>query len=225
MSQGEWQVARQRFAAYQSWLKAKPPDAVAVLDAVGAANLGLQFDLYHAQITEGDLTRRLEALMRNLLESRNDVNAAGTRFLQPLKDCEFLASIKHRSSIPGGTCEFDLPEYNHWLRQAFERRQQDLQAWIAAIRPVCDAVIELLWLTRESTTAVEKTAINGMYQHNMQKHVPCRLLRVTLADDSPLYPEISGSQHRFTIRFLEWSSIGSRAVQTGHDVNFYLSIC
>ena len=38
-------------------------DAVAVLDAVGAANLGLQFDLYHAQITEGDLTRRLEALM------------------------------------------------------------------------------------------------------------------------------------------------------------------
>ncbi len=170
-------------------------------------------------------SRRLEALMRNLLESRNDVNAAGTRFLQPLKDCEFLASIKHRSSIPGGTCEFDLPEYNHWLRQAFERRQQDLQAWIAAIRPVCDAVIELLWLTRESTTAVEKTAINGMYQHNMQKHVPCRLLRVTLADDSPLYPEISGSQHRFTIRFLEWSSIGSRAVQTGHDVNFYLSIC
>ena len=38
-------------------------DAVAVLDAVGVDNLGLQFDLYHAQIMEGDLTRRLEALM------------------------------------------------------------------------------------------------------------------------------------------------------------------
>ncbi len=38
-------------------------DAVAVLVAVGAANLGLQFDLYHAQITEGDLIRRLERLM------------------------------------------------------------------------------------------------------------------------------------------------------------------
>lgn len=38
-------------------------DALTVLDAVGAANLGLQFDLYHAQIMEGDLTRRLEALM------------------------------------------------------------------------------------------------------------------------------------------------------------------
>ena len=42
-------------------------DAVVVLDAVGAANLGLQFDLYHAQITEGDLTRRLEALMARIV--------------------------------------------------------------------------------------------------------------------------------------------------------------
>jgi hydroxypyruvate isomerase len=42
-------------------------DAVAVLDAVGVANLGLQFDLYHAQITEGDLTRRLEALMARIV--------------------------------------------------------------------------------------------------------------------------------------------------------------
>jgi hydroxypyruvate isomerase len=42
-------------------------DAVAVLDAVGAANLGLQFDLYHAQITEGDLTRRLERLMPRIV--------------------------------------------------------------------------------------------------------------------------------------------------------------
>ncbi len=170
-------------------------------------------------------SRRLEALIRNLVESREEVNAAGTQFLQPLKDCEFLASIKHRSSIPGGTCEFDLPEYNHWLRQPFARRQQDLKHWLGAIRPVCDAVTELLWLIRESAPEVEKTAINGMHQHNMQKHVQYRLLRVTLPDDSPLYPEISGSQHRCTVRFLEWSSIGTRAVQTGHDVHFHLSIC
>jgi len=170
-------------------------------------------------------SKRLDALMRNLLESRNEVNKAGTQFLQPLKDCEFLASIKHRSSIPGGTCEFDLPEYNHWLRQPFARRQQDLYEWLSAIRPVCDAVTELLWLIRESAQPAEKTAINGMYQHNMQKHIQCRLLRVTLPDDSTLYPEISGSQHRFTIRFLEWANIGSRAVQTGHDVPFHLSIC
>jgi len=170
-------------------------------------------------------SRRLDALLKNLLESRDEVNSAGTQFLQPLRGCEFLTSIKHRSSIPGGTCEFDLPEYNHWLRQPIARRQQDLQDWLSVIRPVCDAVVELLWLIRESAQPLEKTAINGMYQHNMQKHNHFRLLRVTLPDDSPLYPEISGSQHRFTVRFLEWSNIGSRAVQTGRDVGFQISIC
>ena len=37
-------------------------DALRVIEAVGAPNLRLQLDLYHAQIMEGDLTRRIEAL-------------------------------------------------------------------------------------------------------------------------------------------------------------------
>ena len=168
---------------------------------------------------------RLENLIRNLVDSRGEVSAIGTKYLQPLKDCEFLNAIKHRNAIPGGTCEFDLPEYNHWLRQPYERREQDLARWIGAIRPLCDAVIEVLWLIRESAESADKTAINGMYQHNMQKDVNCRLLRVVLPESSALFPEISGSQHRFTIRFLEWSTIDSRAVQTGHDVPFQLAIC
>jgi cell division protein ZapD len=168
---------------------------------------------------------RLDTLMHNLAASREDLGRIGTSFLQPLKDCEFLNAIKHRSAIPGGTCEFDLPEYNHWLRQPFERRQQDIESWLAPIRPVCDAVTEMLWLIRESAQPRDKVAINGMYQHSMQKDANCRLLRVSLAGDTALFPEISGSQHRFTVRFLEWSTIDSRAVQTGHDVPFQLSIC
>ena len=168
---------------------------------------------------------RLETLIHNLATSREELSQIGTAFLQPLKDCDFLNSVKHRSAIPGGTCEFDLPEYSHWLRQPFERRQQDMEKWQNAIRPVCDATSELLWLIRESAQPAEKVAINGMYQHSVQKDGNCRLLRVTLEGDQPFFPEISGSQHRFTVRFLEWSTIESRAVQTGHDVGFLLSIC
>ena len=40
--------------------------AVAIIETVGAANLQLQFDLYHAQIMEGDLTRRLEKLIGHI---------------------------------------------------------------------------------------------------------------------------------------------------------------
>ncbi len=168
---------------------------------------------------------RLDALVQNLVASRDDIGRSGTGFLQPLKESEFLNAIKHRSAIPGGTCEFDLPEYNHWLRQPIERRQQDMSRWIEAVRPICDAVTESLWLIRESAQPVTRTAINGMYQHTMQKDANCRLLRVGLLGNSSLYPEISGSQHRFTVRFLEWSTINCRAVQTGHDVRFELSIC
>jgi len=168
---------------------------------------------------------RLDTLIHNLAASRDELSHIGTAYLQPLKDSEFLNAIKHRSAIPGGTCEFDLPEYNHWLRQPFARRQQDMEGWSGSIRPVCDAVTELMWLIRESAEPKEKMAINGMYQHSMQKDGNCRLLRVSLAGGSSLFPEISGSQHRFTVRFLEWSTIDSRAVQTGHDVPFQLSIC
>lgn len=181
--------------------------------------------LQRFQSQPGVDTRRLEHLIRNLLESRGEIADIGTQFLQPLKDSEFLRAIKHRNSIPGGTCEFDLPEYNHWLRQPYPRREQDLARWVGAIRPLCDAVVEVLWLVRESAEPAEKTAINGMFQHSMQKDVNCRLLRVILTNNSNLFPEISGSQHRFTVRFLEWSTIDSRAVQTGHDVPFQLAIC
>ena len=168
--------------------------------------------LQRFQSQPGVDAKRLESLIRNLVDSRGEVSAIGTQFLQPLKESEFLRAIQHRNSIPGGTCEFDLPEYNHWLRQPYSRREQDL-------------VVEVLWLIRESAEPLDKTAINGMYQHSMRKGAHCRLLRVILGDDSDLYPEISGSQHRFTVRFLEWSTIESRAVQTGHDVSFHLAIC
>ena len=35
----------------------------AVVEAIGRDRLGLQFDIYHCQTTEGDITKRMEALM------------------------------------------------------------------------------------------------------------------------------------------------------------------
>jgi len=188
--------------------------------------LDQQLDLLKRYRSQPDVDGgRLDSLIRNLSASRQEIDNIGTAYLQPLKDSEFLAAIKHRSTIPGGTCEFDLPEFSHWLRQPFSRREQDLKAWLGIIRPVCDGVMEILWLIRESAQPLARVAINGMYQHRMQKDASCRVLRVALPRASLLYPEISGSQHRFTVRFLEWSSIDNRAVQTGHDVEFRISVC
>jgi hydroxypyruvate isomerase len=35
----------------------------AIIAAIGSEHLGLQFDIYHCQVTEGDVTKRMEALM------------------------------------------------------------------------------------------------------------------------------------------------------------------
>src|SRR5690606_28135325 len=45
---------------------------------------------------------RLRALINNLSRLRSALSAAGGSYLQPLRESEFLAAIKHRSAIPGG---------------------------------------------------------------------------------------------------------------------------
>ena len=78
---------------------------------------------------------------------------AGSAFLQPIRDSEFLNSIKLRSAIPGGTCEFDLPEYFCWLNQPAEARMRAFDEWLGLLRPLCDAIAELLWLTARPAAA------------------------------------------------------------------------
>jgi cell division protein ZapD len=178
---------------------------------------------YHSQPAVD--AKILETKVTELSDRRDNLRSAGTNFMQPLRDNEFLSAIRHRSTIPGGTCEFDLPEFGHWLRQDHDRRNQDLQIWLSMIEPVCNAVIELLWLIRESTEPTEKSAVNGMYQHKMPPYSHDQLVRVKMEEGSHLFPEISGNQHRFTVRFLEWCDINQRAIQTHDDVLFNISIC
>src|SRR5581483_2053687 len=92
---------------------------------------------------------RLSTLISNLQRLRGELLSAGSAFLQPLRDSEFLSAIKHRSAIPGGTCEFDLPDYYYWLSQPDEPRIRTFNQWLAMLRPMCDAIAELLWLTRQ----------------------------------------------------------------------------
>ena len=87
---------------------------------------------------------RLKLLLTKMHRMREDLGTSGALFLQKLRDSEFLNAIKHRSTIPGGTCEFDLPDYTHWLNQPDEIRGADFAHWLAVIRPLGDAVGELL---------------------------------------------------------------------------------
>src|SRR5690606_14634973 len=106
---------------------------------------------------------RLRTVMSNLMRLRSELLGTGTGYLQPLKESEFLAAIRHRSAIPGGTCEFDLPDYYYWLQQPAGPRAQALTEWLALLRPLCDSIAELLWLTRQNGRPREETAKGGVF--------------------------------------------------------------
>lgn len=185
-----------------------------------------QIDQLQCFVKNPDVDRsRLESTIEEITEVKNAVNSVGTHYLQQLKDSEFLSAIKHRSAIPGGTCEFDLPLFSHWLRRPYEARREDMDVWLADLRPLCGAVRQIMWLIRQSGMRSDCIAEAGMYQHAIAKETPCRMLRVQLPEAGGMFPEISGSPQRFTIRFMIWRDVDHRPSQTSDDVSFRLIVC
>ena len=115
---------------------------------------------------------RLKSLMSNLIKLREDLSTVGGNFMGPLRDSEFLSAIKHRSAIPGGTCDFDLPDYSYWLNRPAEVRAAEFGSWLALIRPLCDSIAELLWLTRQNAKRKSETAVGGIFQLQFDREEP-----------------------------------------------------
>lgn len=168
---------------------------------------------------------RLKSLMSNLITLRDDLSTIGGNYMAPLRDSEFLSAIKHRSAIPGGTCDFDLPDYSYWLNRPAEVRAAEFAGWLALIRPLCDSIAELLWLTRQNAKRKAEIAVGGIFQLQFDRDNPCQLVRITLPANTDLFPEISGNQHRCTVRFLTWNDASRRPVHVEVDVPFLLTCC
>jgi len=168
---------------------------------------------------------RLRSILANLARLRAELVACGAGYLQSLKDSEFLSAIKHRSAIPGGTCEFDLPDYYFWLNRDPDRRTQAFNQWLALLRPLCDAIAELLWLTRQNGRPREEIARAGTFNITFERDAPIQLMRISLPAGSSLYPEISGSHYRCSVRFLNWNGLDSRSTQADGDIPFLLTCC
>lgn len=168
---------------------------------------------------------RLTGLIDHIGELRQQLSDAGPQVVNPLKECDFLTTIRHRSTIPGGTCVFDLPDYGYWLHLPAAERRRQLGDWTNHIRPICEAVAEVLWLTREATEAAPQIAPGGLYQHSFDRNDQASLVRVQLPASAGIFPEISAGQHRFTIRFVRWRGVHARPAQVNQDVRFDLAIC
>lgn len=143
---------------------------------------------------------------------------------QELKDNEFLTAIKQRSSIPGGTCDFDLPMYHFWLKHSAEERVTQMKTWLSAFDTFRAAIDLILKLIRESSTTSRVTASAGFFQQSLDTSTPYQLIRVSVPVELPCFAEISGGKHRFTVRFMEMNAF-ERPFQTSRDIDFLLNCC
>jgi len=99
-----------------------------------------------------------------------------------------------------------------------------LDDWRHEISTVQETTELLLGLLRSGSVFQQKTALKGLHQQNLDAKREVQLIQVKVDAADLLYAEISGSKHRFAIRFLE-SSEWEHPKQSEQDVVFQLKTC
>lgn len=144
---------------------------------------------------------------------------------QELRNNEFLSSIRQRSTITGGTCDFDLPAYHFWLEHTSnEMQKQQLSAWTEQLSGARSAIDIALKLIRGSTGFNNCSAASGFYQQSLNSDQSHQLIRVKIPKDVNCFPEISCGKHRFAVRFMKFD-IDQRAKEVSENIDFALSCC
>ena len=142
-----------------------------------------------------------------------------------LRNDELVNQFRQRITIPGGTCCFDLPAFHSWLQQDPGIRADVLRRWGNDLQIVSAAVDKILSMVRSSSPGEMLVGENGFYQSKIETHYECQLIRIGLANDLGVFPEISGGKHRFTVRFMSQADTKLRPEQVKKDISFELQCC
>jgi cell division protein ZapD len=177
----------------------------------------------HPGVSEG----ALDEVVARIDHAFEGLNQLPGKAGQALASNDWLMSIRSRVNIPGGTCEFDLPAYYAWQQHAPAQRRADLQGWMSSLLPFAQALHVLLGLLRDSGTPQKLMAPGGQFQQSLQT-LPAgktpQLMRVRIAPDSGLVPEISGHRLMVSIRFMRPDADG-RLRNAAADTPFELALC
>lgn len=165
----------------------------------------------------------LDAVLGEIESAGNNLLALNSKIGQHLRENEWLMGIKQRACIPGGTCEFDLPSYHYWLHQDAVLRRNYLNAWLAPMLPISDALNIVLKLLRESGKTHNFVARQGSFQQ-MQGGRVAQLLRLNLDSSLPCIPEVSANKYVLNIRFVA-ANYAAKSVLYDQDVAFELTFC
>jgi len=155
----------------------------------------------------------------------SEMSAINGQLLLSTKENEFIKAFSQRASIPGGTCDFDLPAYHFWLAQDINSRQQALREWVAPLELIQRSITTCLNLIRTSTTHEDCIAEQGFYQRTLDSGQPSQILRVAVDRELGCFPEISAGKHRFSIRFMNQHDLKLTPKQVQLNMKFELTCC
>ncbi len=153
------------------------------------------------------------------------INAQTGKTGQALTENEWLMSIRSRISIPGGTCEFDLPSYHDWQHRPAEQRQQDLAQWAQELASLAQPIQLLMRLLRDSGVPQKVIASAGQFQQNLPQGRTFQLLRLKLDPSLDLVPEISGNRLMYSIRLMRRGEDGRLQACTDRYAELEVSLC
>ncbi len=169
-------------------------------------------------------TRVLDTLLADIERASGALLAQAGKAGTHLRENEWLMTIKQRTAIPGGVCEFDLPAYHYWLNADAAARQNDLRAWLEPFLPIHDGLSIILRLLRDNGRSSRQTAGRGVFQLMLTTSKVAQLLRLTVDSDLPCVPEISANKYALNIRFIGVTGM-DRGTVYDRDVPFELTFC
>jgi cell division protein ZapD len=188
-------------------------------------DLERQKQLYNAYRGNPAISEKaLDGLIAQLDHHFEALNQVNGKIGQNLTENDFLMALRSRASIPGGTCEFDLPAYHAWQHHAAYSRTQDLQLWTSAFAPLAQAIQLLLQTLRETGTGQKVMATAGQLQQNLPQGRTFQLLRLKIDPSLGITPEISCNRLLVVIRMMRQQSDG-KLVATVDDVPFEMTLC
>lgn len=166
----------------------------------------------------------LDGILGRIEQALHDLNHMQGKAGQSLASHEFLMGIRSRISIPGGTCEFDLPAYYAWQQLDPARRHADLAAWLAPLMPLSAAIRLLTGLMRDSGSPQRMVAVAGQYQQSLPANRSFQMLRLRMDLSDGLVPEITAHRLLVSVRMMRADAEG-RLRPAGADTPFELTLC
>ena len=167
---------------------------------------------------------RLERVLTDIEHISQQLHGTGGQIGNALRKSEFLNSIQQRECIPGGSFEFDLPQFHFWLNLPQEERILQLKHWHQDVKIIQEATTLLLGMLRNSATFVDYTCERGLFQHSLDSKRPVQLIQVRIDPELKTYAAISGSKHRFCIRFMDTTN-WDQPEQSKGNLPFKLKTC